>query len=506
MDTALVLAGGRLVDDPCGAESLSDILVENGRIAAVAPAGTIQAPAADRIDLRGGIVIPGLCNAHAHSHELFMKGTVWGIPLEPYIARISVDFPVDQLPEPEDIYTRTLAACAEMLMGGITGVADDVIHPKVSAEFIEAVLTAYEDSGLRANVSVMLEDRPWADSIPHADELVPPHLRERVDRVASQPDVDAPVVEGLIRRWRQRSTRVRVMMSPSAPQRCTESYLRRQHAIARDNNVPFHIHIQETLAQAVSGPRMYGSSMIQYCDRLGILDEFTTIAHAVWLSDDDLHVIANSGASVAHNPISNMKLGSGIARVRELLDANVNVALGCDGYTCNDSQDMFEAMKAACLVSAIATPVPAKWLGPRDALQMATGNGARANRWPHIGSLEPGAVADLVILDAAAPAFQPLNDLPGQVVFCARRSEVVTVLVEGRVVVANGVPTLFDVESVHRKLEGAAERFAVLSRPSRVANQALIPYLQAGYEQELSHVSSLGVYRLVADGNPRDRV
>lgn len=473
-----------------------DIIIEEGRIRELSPAGVALGPQAITVEGHGGIAIPGLCNSHLHSDELFMKGTVWGLPLEPYIAVVTAQYPAGTVPPVDDVYIRTLAACKEMIEGGVTMAADDVIHPVVSDEYVEAVLQAYEDSGMRANVSIMLETQPLTHSIPYLKELVPSHLRDLVSIVPNDPQ-DVVACRRLVERWRSR--RVRVMTSPSAPQRCEPAILQALHAISVDFDIPFHIHIQETLVQAVSGPLFFGSSMIRYAERLGILDEHTTIAHGIWLDDDDVSAVAAAGATVVHNPVSNLKLGSGVARVRDLLDAGVNVALGCDGYTCNDSQDMFEAMKLASVLSGLASTSSERWLTPSDALQMATVNGARANRFGS-GRLEAGADADIVILDPSAAAFQPLTNPLGEVVFNARRSDVRTVLVAGEVVVKDGRSTRIDAASLEARLSAAAERFWDAIRPGLARGQELAGHISLAYDRALTELPATEVFRLVPDG------
>ena len=168
------------------------------------------------------------------------------------------------------------------------------------------------------------------------------------------------------------------MVAPSAPQRCSDELLGGLAAVAAEAGAPLHVHVLETPVQAVSGPELFGRSLVRRLDDLGGLNERTTVAHAVWVDDAEIALLAERGAHVSHNPVSNLKLGSGIAPVIQLREAGVNVALGCDGFTCNDGQSVLEAMKFASLLSSVTTPDYTRWLTPEDVLHMATVGARRA--------------------------------------------------------------------------------------------------------------------------------
>ena len=192
-----------------------------------------------------------------------------------------------------------------MLRNGITGVADDFIHVSLGREDVEAVLTAYRDSGMRARVSMMVEDSPWRRSIPYVGP--DPTMQTRLDAVKDEPAKALASYRGLLDPS-ARDRRIGLMVSPSAPQRCSPRFLRDLVELARTEDLPFHVHIQETLAQCVAGPKLFsGRSMIAFMADEGLLGPETTIAHAIWIDDDDIARIADNGASVVHNPVSNLK-------------------------------------------------------------------------------------------------------------------------------------------------------------------------------------------------------
>ena len=170
--------------------------------------------------------------------------------------------------------------------------------------------------------------------------------------------------------------RVRCIVSPSAPQRCSSESLVALHELAAEFGVPFHIHVQESRGiQAMSGGPLYGKSMVNYLADLGVLDEYTTIAHGVWLDERDVGLIADAGTAVVHNPASNLKLGSGIARASSSTPGRHPRPLGTDANTCNDGQSMFEAMKLAALLSCAASADPSDWLNPAMSLRWPPSTG-----------------------------------------------------------------------------------------------------------------------------------
>ncbi len=220
-----------------------------------------------------------------------------------------------------------------------------------------------------------------------------------------------------MRRQERRGGLARFVPNPSAPQRCTTALLKGLHRLAEEHGFPYVIHVQETRLQAVQGPRRYGRSMIAELDRLGLLTGVTSIMHGIWLDPDDIRRLADRGATVVHNPASNCKLGSGLAPLRTLVEAGVNLALGCDGTSSNDGLSILEAMKWATLLTGLTDPDYRRWLTPHEAFGMATAGGARSALWQkEVGAIEPGRRADLVLVDRRAPAFAPLKDPVAQLV------------------------------------------------------------------------------------------
>jgi 5-methylthioadenosine/S-adenosylhomocysteine deaminase len=466
--------------------SRTDIAVQDGVISALIPAGTAPVAAARVIDAGGGVLFPGMVNGHLHSNEFLMKGRVSGQPLEPYILKTWARVADDRLPSPDVVYASTMLNCSDLLRGGVTSVIDDFTPIRYRDEYVDAAMSAYVDSGMRADCSIAIMDRPATQHIPGIEHLVPGDFSgaESQPPAAQLPDAQRSIafVERQLQRWPS-TGRVRAIISPSAPQRCTPQTLIALHQLSATYGVPLHIHVQESRIQATSGRPMYGMSMLMYLHRLGVLDSRTTIAHGIWLDERDMAVAAAAGASVIHNPASNLKLGSGIAAVARMLSAGINVGLGTDANTCNDSQNMLEAMKLAALLSCVARADPQAWLRPQDVLAMATTNGAQAAGWEGVGAIRVGAHADLVLARPDSLAFIPLNNAASQLVYAASPADVRTVIAAGRVVVDEGQVTTVDIPAYRDTVQAAAADFWDAARGSLLANQALAPAFAHAYSR-----------------------
>ena len=244
--------------------------------------------------------------------------------------------------------------------------------------------------------------------------------------------------------------------------------------LSAESGAPLHVHVLETPVQAVSGPALAGGSLIARLAELGGLSDRTTIAHAVWVDEAEIEMLAASGANVSHNPVSNLKLGSGIAPVIRLREAGVNVALGCDGFTCNDGQSVFEAMKFASLLSSVTTPDHDRWLTPADVLGMATVAGRRAAGLDG-GTLAPGEPADITLVRTDTPAFVAPNDRLQQAIYGGTRVD--TVIVDGDVVLRGGRTVRIDEAAV---LAEAAE----YARARQSAQAGVVPAeVEAAFER-----------------------
>jgi cytosine/adenosine deaminase-related metal-dependent hydrolase len=473
--TRLLVHGG-LVVPRAGVRPLpaADILIENGRIAAV---GRLPGAAgrADRIiDATDRIVFPGLVNAHCHTYESFNRGVA---PMAPMEIWALYGHPVLGVTPrtPDEVYWRTLLPCLEMLRNGVTTVIDDIsVYYDHRDEIVDAIVQAYRDAGIRAWVTVKAMDRPHYETLPVEPTRIPTDLLRAFKRVR------VPTARQLLD-WSRRNMRrqerlgglARFIPNPSAPQRCSLPLLKGLHRLAEEHGFPFVIHVQETRLQVLQGRQRYGHSMIAELDRLGLLTDVTSVMHGIWLDDEDMRRVADRGSTVVHNPASNCKLGSGLAPLRALLEAGVNLALGCDGTSSNDGVSILEATKWATLLTGLTDPDYRRWLTPHEAFRMATEGGARSALWQkQIGVIEPGRRADLVLYDRCAPAFAPLRDPVAQLVLAEAGQSIRTVLVDGRVVMDGGRVLTADighaaerVQEIGRRLEREQARtFGIAKR------------------------------------------
>ena len=302
------------------------------------------------------------------------------------------------------------------------------------------VASAYAEAGMRAVIAPMVADRTFFEAIPGLADALPPALREKVAALRLAP--------GRRRRWRRSAPllrdwsfdrdRVRPAVAPTIPHHCSDEFILGCADLAREFDIGLHSHVAESKVQAVAGIRVYGRTQTAHLDRLGVLGPHFTVAHGVWLDNDDMARLGDHGASVAHNPGSNMRLGSGLADTRAMLERRVNLGIGTDGASCSDNQNMYEAMRLASFVSKVQGPEWQSWLTTREAALAATEGGARALGFgDRIGRIAPGWKADLVLLDLDHPNWLPLNDPVNQLVHCEDGTAVDSVMVGGRMVVEN---------------------------------------------------------------------
>lgn len=474
-----------------------DILVEGDRIAAI---GDLADRAAETvIDGRDRLAIPGLVNGHLHSGEALFKGRYDNMPLELWMLYAYPILGTMALSE-RMIYLRTMVVAMDSLKSGVTCVSDDIFEfPGQTMASLDAVFQAYADSGMRATVSSNIMDKRVLDTIPFTREVLPAALQQEIDALPT-PDIAGYLAfcEEVFKRHHDREGRLRYMIAPSAPQRCTEEMLLASDEMARAHGVPFHTHIVETKVQGVSGPEMYGKTLVQYMHDLGILTGNVTIAHSIWVQDRDIALMGEAGVSVVHNAISNQKLGAGIAPLRKLLQAGVNVALGSDGISSNDTPRMFDVMRAAALLHKVATPNYDHWPLAEEILAAATINGARsAMIGDQTGSLEVGKKADLVLLDTNSLNFTPLNDLRNHLVYCENGSSVDKVMVNGEVVVDGGKLTKVDEAALLAELRDLMPAFREHHAGVEKQNSRLEPYFADIHKR--CNLMDIGIHRLGAE-------
>jgi guanine deaminase len=355
------------------------------------------------------------------------------------------------------------------------------LHP-LDAERVDAVISAYEEVGIRAVVGLQIADVPPLATTPYWLETIPPHM---LDLVKGH-QIDAPSLRDpteVIEEYASHSPcseLLRWAISPSSPERCSPPLLKRLFHLAERYGLPVYSHIYISKAEALNARRQfgaYGGSLIRYLDSLGFLNERLSVAHGVWLEDEEVRRLGQVGASVVLNTISNLKNKNGVAPIRGLIAAGVNIALGCDNCSCTDVQNIFQAMKMTCLLAAVSDPRP----GPpsaMDALRAATTGGARtAGLQDELGVIAPGMRADLVLFDLADTAFVPLNNAARQLVYSECGRAVETVIVNGRLVMENRRIKTIDEAALRTAVDDAMARFRPEAERVVRATETLSPYL-----------------------------
>jgi 5-methylthioadenosine/S-adenosylhomocysteine deaminase len=455
-----------------------DVVVQDDRIARVGGRLTERDGPFDRvIDATDRLVMPGLVNAHFHAYDRFLRGMWEGLPLEMWILCASPIF--NPVLGARALRIRSQLCAAEMLLGGTTACIDNMHPSGLDNALIDHQLQGYLDAGLRVCSAPMMWNRPFTQTMPFMEAMLPAAERAQLD--GSPPTVNATLdFHGrLVKDWDRREGRIHVLLGPAGPQRCTDELLRAFAAVSEAERRPLHSHILETKVQAVAARELYGKTMIAHLRDLGVLSPRLTAIHAVWLSRDDVAMLREAGATVAHNPICNLKLLSGVAPVPRLLEAGVPVALGTDNPSANDSSNLWDSVKFAALLQSLDGPAPRARSAARAALWMATAGGARSmGLADEVGAVEAGRRADLLLLDLGSLGFVPLNDPARQVVYCENGSSVRTVLVNGRVVVDEGALTGLDLPALREEAREIGRQVVADNRQARAQYARLRPYFE----------------------------
>lgn len=457
-------------DAPRGVREGQNIVIEDQRIAAVEPGAGEDASCEEVIEGRGLLAIPGLVNAHSHSPETIMKATSDRLPLEFWLARL---FATCGAYTPREVYLACLVGAVEMLRTGTTAVVDHLwMAPAPSPELLDAAMQAYADVGIRAAVAPLIDDEDHVVRVAHASGFPLGETLLGRRRVPADADELLGLVEDFITRWHGRAEgRLQCFVGPSGIQWCSERLLATAAGLARRYRTGFHLHVLETRLQSYVCRERFGMPGVAYLQSIGVLGPNVSLAHAVWLDEEDLEAVAATGTRVVHNPASNLKLGSGIAPVRTMLDRGVTVALGTDGAASSDNHVLFDAIKLAGLVHNIRHPDPARWVSAREAVTMATEGGAAVlGLAGRLGRVAPGCLADIALLDMHTAVWTPVNDAFRQLAYCETGQSVRTVIVNGRVVMRDQVLTTLDEREVLAEARDVfSRRRAAVPDPTELA-------------------------------------
>ncbi|MBC2710084.1 MAG: amidohydrolase [Desulfosarcina sp.] len=400
--------------------------IQEGVIRAIeaTPPGIPPPAAGLTIDAGGGIVMPGLVNTHTHLPMSLFRGLADDLPLMTWLN--DHIFPAEaRFIRPEAVRWGTRLSCAEMLLSGTTCCCGGYFLEDVVAQ-------AVSETGLRAVLAQGVIDFP-APGISEPSQNVS-HARRYAEKWAGRNDLITPSI------------------FCHSPYTCGDDTLKAAKASADDLGLLFQIHVAETRFERDQAIAKKGLSPVVHLDRLGILDDRTLMSHCVWVDEADTAIMAKRKCAVSHCPESNMKLASGIAPVPEMLKTGITVSLGTDGCASNNNLDMFGEMGTAARLHKVATGDPTA-LDAATVIKMATSDGARSiGLGNHIGSLETGKQADIIVLDTCAPHLTPLYHPESHIVYAAGGGDVRHVLVAGRPVVRDRQILFVNVDEVMNRV------------------------------------------------------
>jgi cytosine/adenosine deaminase-related metal-dependent hydrolase len=428
------------------------VLIRDNLIAAVA-SGPYSGPELidRRIDCRNRLVAPGLVNAHTHSQSSTMAG--FGDRLS-HPAFMWLTQAHTSRRTADEIRLSVLLTAYGLLTSGTTAAIDHFPGQRFSLADMDAVLSAWQETGMRVALGMRFFDGAFSDIFPARP--LPEALTARMSAVELlKPQGVEELTElmlATIRRWHGQP-RLSVFPAPSNPDRCSDAALLMCAELAGRFDTGIHTHLLETRKQAELAKNRYGTTVVQHLDELGVLSDRWSCAHSIWLTDGDIDLMAERRVTAVLNPGSNASLGTGLANVPAMQRRGVPLALGTDGAGANGNLVLHEAMRAVAIAHRVAEPDRARWIGARDVLRMATDGGAKAMRRPDIGAIDVGCAADLAIYRLDKPWWTPVNDVVNQLVFAETGASVETVLIDGRVVLDNGKVTAFDVDDLLREVK-----------------------------------------------------
>lgn len=407
-ERTILLENGLIICSPETTDAVPNLrtLISDGTIIEI---NSFEKPTpgnAQVVDCSNCLIIPGLVNAHVHGAMSFFRGLADDMPLTRWLGEFI--FPSEaRHVNPEMVRLGTTLSAVEMALSGITTFADAYF-------FMEESAKAAQDVGLRALIAQGIVDAPTPDTRNHLS------WKERVAEFIGSVASDSLITPALF---------------CHSPYLCGPDTFKTAHQMARSHGIKLFSHVAETKSEMDEIFRLYGVSPVEWLSSLGVMDEDFISVHGVHLSATDCRILRDSFSGLIHCPESNMKLASGSAPIKILMEMGVNVGLGTDSSASNNNLDLFEEMRSASFLAKLSSNDP-EALNARQTLSMATTQGARLlGLEDRIGSLAPGKQADIVVVDLDQPHLTPMYDPFSQLVYCARGSDVRDVIVSGKLIV-----------------------------------------------------------------------
>jgi 5-methylthioadenosine/S-adenosylhomocysteine deaminase len=453
--TTLLITGGAVVtvNDDFTIHDPGWVHVVDDRIAALgagSPPAELSETVDRVIDARGSAVMPGMTNAHTHLFQTFFRGLADDLPLLDWLR--DCIWPGAIHLDRESARLAATLGLVENLRGGATSVIDhQYVH--IDETIDDGVCGAADDLGIR-----FLLARGWAD------RNYEPSLAESADQVLER-------THRVRDRWHGHDDdRIRVELAPLIPWGCSDDAMRSTVADARAWGAGTHIHCAETAIEVEMNLEERGLRHVEWLDELGLLGPDVQLAHSVWLDDGELDLIAKHDSVVVHCPVSNMYLASGVPRILDMRERDIRVALASDGPGSNNRQDMFEVLKTTVLLQKVHH-LDAMALQPEDVIKMACRGGAAALGRTDIGAIEPGNLADILVVSLESVFVAPVHRVPSALVFCTSPADVTHVIVAGRILIDDGELTMLDEAVLLREAEESARevfrRAGIRSRLTR---------------------------------------
>jgi guanine deaminase len=480
----LLLTGARVLAPDALSAPCAELLIEDGRVAAILPPGSTVEDA-QRHDASGRLAIPGLVNGHTHGHGGLAKGAgdKWDLALllahAPWVSGGR---------NLQDKWLSTALTAVEMLKKGCTAAYDLPFEfPVPTVEGLDAMAEAYATVGLRAVLAPMVGDLTFFQATPGLIESLPEQHRARAAGMHATAAGDILAAIGSAARgWSHGGKGIRLGCAPTIPLHGTDAFLQGCRALSAEHGLPMQTHVAEARYQAAGGEIRYGgATLLEHMDRLGVVGPWFSVAHGVWLTQSDLDLLAARGGGISHNPGANMRLASGIAPVRAAIRAGVTVGIGTDGSSCSDNQNMFEAMRLAAFASRLWEDAEEDdWLGTAETVRLAT-LGSSKLLGLEGGTIEAGKAADLVLLDLNHINWAPLNNAANQLVWTEDGSAVVDVMVGGAWKLRDRRVLGLDEAKLARDAQAAADRLRGANAEVRAWCEAVAPHVAC-------HCRSLG--------------
>ena len=403
-----------------------NIAVDGKAIAAVGdvPAGFVPD---ETIDAYNHVAVPGLFNAHCHAPMTYERGWAEDLPFPRWLnEKIWV---AESALTPDDVYWGAALAACEMIRSGVVAFNDHYFYMDRVAEVVE-------QSGLKAGLT-------WCVFGIGDDKEIGANLDGTLDFIDC---------------WRGRADgRLRLLLGPHSPYICPPDFLQRVAGLARERGLAIHLHVAESQEQVDNSLRAHGKTPVAHLDALGIFDSPCIAAHCLAVSDDDLEILARRGVTVAHTPITYMKLAMGVNDLSRFFTRGVNVAIGTDGPASNADMDMLAAVRQTVILQKHAQRDPEAVPGDL-ALRLASQNGARALGFTDSGVIAPGRAADITLIDMDKPHLLPRHNLVSNIVHSAKAADVTHVMVDGRQIYRRGELLTLDEEKIKAEAERGAFR------------------------------------------------